>query len=149
MKKVIILLVILLLLGGAGFGGWWFYIKSQDAAAAEEEQKKSHKQPGTVRMSPLSIPVIGTQKTEMFITLMVTLEVESQDLVMDVQHQMPRLVDAFLITLYGSLNEGDMLNGRLVNLIQVKEKLYKAAVKVLGPNIVREVLVQTVTRRML
>lgn len=149
MKKVIILLVILLLLGGAGFGGWWFYIKGQDSAAEEEEKKKSHKQPGNVRISPLSVPVMGEQKIEQFITLMVTLEVESQDLVIQVQQQMPRLIDSFLVTLYGSLNEGDMLNGKLVNLVQVKEKLHKAAVKVLGPDIVRDVLVQTVTRRML
>ncbi|HYD31588.1 MAG TPA: hypothetical protein VEB64_12120 [Azospirillaceae bacterium] len=150
MKKIIFLLVVLLILGGGGYAGYMYlFAPPPDEAAKEEEAKKPKGDPIFVRVAPIVVPVIGKQKAETFLTLVVTLEVDEPGNAALIQAVTPRLIDAFLTALYGALDDGTVLDGKLVAIPMVKQKLQQASDKVMGPNVVRSVLVQTMSRRAL
>ncbi|WP_448203466.1 hypothetical protein [Azospirillum sp. sgz302134] len=149
MVKVIVVLVLgLLLLGGAGYGGWMLYniymVPHDDAPKKEEPPPPVPT--AFVRLAPLVVPTIGAQKVEQFVTVVVTLEVvlEKQPLV---QAYQPKVFDALLTALYGAVDDKSVMNGNLVNITAVKEKLAAAAAKVVGNGVVQNVLVQVVTQR--
>ena len=64
-----------------------------------------------------------------------------------IQPQMPRVVDAFLTTLYIGLSDGTLLDRGLINLDAVKAKLKRASATVLGQDVVQDALVQAVLQR--
>lgn len=101
---------------------------------------------GFVRLPPLVVPVIGPNKVEQFITVVVAMEVVQEKLPI-VQANMPRLSDGFLTALYGAIADKSVMKAGLVNIPAVKEKLVESAAKIVGPGVVINVLVQAVTQR--
>jgi hypothetical protein len=97
-------------------------------------------------MNGIVVPVIGAAKVEQFVTVVVTLEVLAARAPV-VQVNQPRLSDAFLTTLYGALDDRTIMKGSIVDLGAVKEKLIEAAAKTVGPDLVRDVLVQVIMQR--
>jgi len=147
-KAVIVLVLGIALLGGAGYGGWMLYnIYLIPQEGAEKKEEPPPKVPTSfVRITPLVVPVIGHKKVEQFVTIVVTMEVVAEKAPMVQAHQ-PKMVDAFLSTLYGAVDDKSVMTGNLVNIPAVKEKLTEAAAKVVGPGVVQSVLVQVVTQR--
>ncbi len=148
-KAVILLVFGLLLLGGAGFGGWMIYNKyfvEHEEAAPKKEEPPPKPPTGFVRLAPLVVPAIGAQKVEQFVTVVVTLEVVLEKLPI-VQSRQPLVFDRCLTALYAGVDDRSVMNGNLVNIIAVKEKLSAAVAKVVGDGVVQNVLVQVVTQR--
>lgn len=148
-KAVLLLVLGIALLGGAGYGGWMLY--NIYLAPHEGEQPKKEEPPpkvptAFVRMAPLVVPAIGSQRVEQFVTVVVTLEVVAEKLPL-VQAYQPKVFDTLLTTLYGAVDDKSVLTGNLVNIPAVKEKLAAAAAKVVGDGVVQNVLVQVVTQR--
>ncbi|MCG5239166.1 hypothetical protein [Azospirillum doebereinerae] len=147
-KALIVLVLGIVLLGGAGFGGWTLYNKYY--VQHDETPKKVEPPPkpptGFVRLAPLVVPAIGANRVEQFVTVVVTVEVllEKQPMA---QANMTRLTDAFLTAMYGGVADKTVLNGGLINIPAVKDKLVEAGNKVLGAGVVQNVLVQAVTQR--
>ena len=73
--------------------------------------------------------------------------VRDQSAESQVNDRMPRVMDTFLTTLYGAIDEGEMINGSLVDVAGVKKRLQAACDRLLGSDVVKEVLVQTVLQR--
>lgn len=147
MKALIVLAIGLLLLGGAAYGGWTLYNEYIVKKQEEQPPKPAPKPPSAfVRVSPVVVPVIGAQRVEQFVTVVVTLEVNADQQPM-AQANLPRISDAFLRTLYGAADDRSILQGNIVNIPAVKAKLLEAAGKVLGADIVQNVLVQVVVQR--
>jgi flagellar basal body-associated protein FliL len=147
MKALIVLAIGLLLLGGAAFGGWTLY--NEYIVKAEEEQppKPPPKPPSAfVRVNPVVVPLIGDKRVEQFVTVVVTLEVNA-DQQPAAQANLPRIGDAFLTTLYGAVDDRSVLRGNVIDIPAVKAKLLEAAGKVLGADIVQNILVQVVVQR--
>ncbi len=148
-KAILVLVLGIALLGGAGYGGWTLYTTYY--APPEGEEAKAEEPPpkvptSFVRLAPLVVPVIGPRKVEQFVTIVVTLEVIAEKAPM-VSARQPKVVDAFLTTLYGALDDKSVMNGNLVNIPAVKEKLTAAVTRVVGDGVVQTVLVQVVTQR--
>lgn len=148
-KALVVLVLGLLLLGGAGFGGWYLYntyLVPEEGAAKKEEPPPPKPVTGFVRLPPLVVPVIGPNKVEQFVTVVVSMEVVQEKLPI-VQANMPRLSDGFLTALYGAVADKSVMKAGLVNIPAVKEKLMESAGKVVGQGIVINVLIQAVTQR--
>jgi hypothetical protein len=150
MKALFLLLFGLLLLGGAAFGGWTLYNKYMIPPTAEELAKKEAEKPpppvAYVRINPIVVPMIGKDKVEQFVTIVATIEVDATKQPQAAAN-VPRLVDAFISTLYAGVDDKSVMSGPLVSIPALKEKLTAAAAKVLGPDVVQGVLVQVVTQR--
>ncbi|HYH38513.1 MAG TPA: hypothetical protein VD860_09865 [Azospirillum sp.] len=150
MKAIILLLFGLALLGGAAFGGWTLYNKFMTPPTAEELAKKEAEKPpppvAYVRMNPIVVPVLGKEKVEQFVTIVATIEVDAAKQPQAAAN-LPRLIDAFIATMYAGVDDKSLMSGPLINIPAVKDKLTAAAAKVLGPGVVQGVLVQVVTQR--
>ena len=98
--------------------------------------------PVFVNVGPLTVPVLGAERIDQFVTLMVALELSDMITAEGVRAQAPRLTDAFLTTIYGAIASGKVMSGGVLDVPQVKSKLGDAATKVLGKDMVRDVLIQ-------
>jgi len=158
-KIILLIVVCALIFGGGGFvGGWFLFIgRNQlfghgDASAEHKEAPPPKPDPMTetpmfVNIGPLTVPVLGAEKAEQFVTILLALEVADQPTADQVRNLGPRLTDAFLTTLYGSLASGSMFRGGVLDVAQVKSRLVPVTSKVVGQGIVRDVLVQVVNQR--
>jgi flagellar basal body-associated protein FliL len=153
MKGIVLLIVGVILLIGAGVGGWVVYTKFVAPPPNEEAEKAKPPPPPPppvyVRVPPLIVPVIGSQRVEQQITLVVTLQVADQTMAAKVQEKMPWITHTFFTALYGAIDEGAVLSGPLVNIPGVKAKLLSVCNRILGKDVVQEVLVQTLLQRRL
>ncbi len=149
--KALKFLFILLMLGGMGFGGWFAYNKyiNPSDGTAKEAEKPPPPPIVQVRMAPISVSVIGTDRAEQTVSILVSLETEAPQQAM-VKANMPRLSDAFLSTMYIGVNNRQIVRkDGLINISAVKEKLGVAADRVLGPGVVKNILVQSATQHAL
>lgn len=151
MKKIIFLVLALLLLVGGGVGGYllfWQKPAKEGEEHAEAPKKKERTGPPVfAQIGPMIIPVLGAKTVEQNITITVSLEVDDDAAKDIVKAQSPRLVDAYVQALYGGIDKGQVLEGQLLNIPAVKTKLMEATEKVLGPDVVSDVLIQSVNQR--
>ena len=147
--KIVVLLLVALIFGGGGFGAGWFLFANQ----GEKHEKVEAPPPVPagppvfVNVGPLTVPVLGAERIDQFVTLMVALELTDLTSAENVRAQAPRLTDAFLTTVYGAIASGKAMTGGVLDVAQVKLKLNDACVKVLGKGMVRDVLIQIVNQR--
>ena len=99
-----------------------------------------------VELSPLILPVINKQGVTQVISLVVALEVDSQEKADKVTKYQPRLTDAYLSDLYGAFSH-KMPDSGIVPIAYLKERLNAMSTKVLGEHVVKDVLVQVMQNR--
>jgi hypothetical protein len=78
---------------------------------------------------------------------MITLVVAGPEGVAQAQANMPRLHDKFITSLYGIVDDEDVMNGELIDVLRFKAKLLEAAREVLGKEKVYDVLLQTLGQK--
>lgn len=116
-------------------------------AAAGAEDKAEEKKAGTfeyVDMNPLTVPVINEKGVVQQVSLAISLEcaMGKRD---SVNIYKPRLMDAYLRELYGALGSGRaMMQGNIVNVEELKSRLTIVTQRVVGPDLVSDVLLQSV-----
>ncbi|WP_114393711.1 hypothetical protein [Oleisolibacter albus] len=149
MKKIILLVVALLVLIGAAVGGFLLFGPKHGDEQAEAEKKPPEPSgpPVYVNVGPMMIPVINAKRIEQNIVLTVSLQVASESVRDEVADQRPRLIDAYVAALYGSVEQGHVVDGQILNIPEVKQKLVEATGKVLKPGLVQDVLIQSVSQR--
>lgn len=152
MKAIILLFVGLLLLAGAAAGAWWLYQQYWVPPTEETGKPKEPPPPpppgppAYIRVSPIVVPMIGANRVQQFITVVATVEIEASRQPETAGRQ-TQIIDAFITTLYAAVDDRSIMAGNIVNIPVLKEKLTVAARKVLGRDVVHDVLVQVVTQR--
>ncbi len=155
MKKILVIVGVLLLLGGGGAAAWFFYLKDmlagEDAegeALEEELPEEPAGPPVYVEFNPMQVPLLSERGVEQMITLVIALQVRDNGVGDEVIELAPRLNDAYLLELYGSLEQGEvMLENGMIDLSAVKRKLLEASTEVLGDGMIDDILVQMVSQR--
>ena len=151
MKRVIIILVVLLILGGGGAAA--YLVLMGDGEAAVEEGEEAHEPvdvlPVFVEFNPIVLPIVGDGEIIQFVSIVVTLEVGSQDEADRVIAFAPRLNDAYMNALYGRLLASEVMHQGVVDLRRIKSRLIEESNHVLGPDTVRDALIQMVSQRIL
>jgi len=101
-----------------------------------------------VQLDPINLPIITNRGLTQQVSLIVSLEV-AHEKKEDVSVLKPRLTDAYLRDLYGALGAGHaLMNGNLIDVPRVKERLVTVTDKVLGPELkAHDVLLQVVQQR--
>jgi flagellar basal body-associated protein FliL len=131
----------------------------KDAAKGEEDGKSKKPadisggrfagDPVYVHITPITLPVISSTGVEQLVTIALAVEITDFDVADDIHSNMPRVQDALLRALYGGLGNGNLRNGKLVDIDKVKAKTTAALNEVLGPGKIHDVLVEGVSQRML
>ena len=144
MRTIVIAIVALLVLGGGGYFGWQQMVASgpDDGGVDDIPPMGSvDGQPVYLELGPLTAPFVRDGKFAHYVVLIVNLEVGDQDDIDRVRAHMPRLRDAFVVDLHNLATVRNPDQG-LINMRRVKSMLKKTALRVLGPNVVHDVLVQ-------
>ena len=118
-------------------------------AQANEEKKAEGEGPTVVfvELNPLILPVISSRGVTQMVSLVVSVEVDSDEKAEQVKKYSPRLTDAFLSDLYGTFSRQASLNGGEIPIPYLKERLNYLSGKVLGEHVVSDVLLQVMQKR--
>ncbi len=148
MKKLVVILVAALVLGGGCYIGWMQYAAagSSEGAGGGSASAGGGSAPGGdqalfIELEPLTAPFIRDGNFAHYVLLVVNLEVGNKRDIERVREMLPRLRDAFVTELH-ALAATRSPNQRLINVARVKARLIAGTHKVLGPGVVRDVLVQ-------
>jgi len=160
MKLLSTFAFVLMLLGASAGGSYLFFKQSAVASAGpvdeagkarkEERIKKAkHAKADSakvkfVKLEPMVLPIIDGHGVQQLITLVVAIEVSSDNAATNVRNLSPRLQDAFIQDMYGVLNRKASMEGGVLRVDRLKDRLTKASVKVLGEENVNQVLLQVV-----
>lgn len=159
MKKIIIGVLALALIGGGGFGAYTYFMKPAEAAVSDDahvdhkeasSKKKSHDKNAHyefVELDPLILPVIDDSGVSQTISIVIAIEVASAADKAKVEGLAPRLKDAYIQNMYGMLNQHAGMKGGVLQVDKIKEKLNSISNKVLGEDLVQDVLLQVVQQR--
>lgn len=151
MKKIIILILALLVLIGGAAAAYYFLVAKpaheNEAEHKEPEKKVRTGPPVFATIGPMIVPVMGETKATQNIIITVSLEVDDDAARENIRVQSPRLVDAYVQALYGSLDTGQIIDGQILNIPAIKDELKQVTDKVLGPDVVHDVLIQSVSQR--
>jgi flagellar FliL protein len=148
LKKILIPILALLLLAGGGAGAYFFMGKADAAAGPEavKEAKKEGKAEGEktiyVPMQAIILPIIGRDGISQTISMVVSLQVSDQAKADKVKEALPRLADAFLSDMYGNLSSQSAMQGGVIKVSVLKERLAEITKKVMGEDMVQGVLLQ-------
>lgn len=118
-----------------------------DAAQAAGGGKKKTEGPVItyVELDPLLLPIIDDTGITQQVSLIVKLEVENAEKAAELDAIMPKIVDAFVADLYGTLsNQNAMLANGILRLDKIKTRLKTTADKVAGDAMISDVLLQVV-----
>jgi flagellar basal body-associated protein FliL len=158
MRIVIFAVLGVLLLGGAGAGTYFFFMKPAQAAVGETEEhteaKEAHgKDDGHgakmeyVELDPLILPIVDKTGVTQTISLIVMIEVNDSAAAQKVEELAPRLTDAYIQGMYGALNKHEALQGGVVQVGMLKDRLNEITQKVMGDGVANGVLLQVVQQR--
>ncbi len=163
MKYITILLLAMVLIGAGGAGGYFFFQKQAVASLGEEnsmavknkmERDKAARASAEeakklrfVEMEPIILPIIDAQGVSQVVTLTISLEVNSEEHEKYVELLKPRLKDAYIQDMYGVLNRKASMEGGVLKVDDLKERLSRISDKVLGANKVNGILLQAVNQR--
>jgi flagellar protein FliL len=159
MKLVIIGIVAVLLFGGGAGGAYFYFAKPAEAAggpmdeaakaehAAKEAEAAAAPTQEFVQLDALIFPVIGETGVTQTVSLVVSIEVPTKEAAAEVERLAPRLKDAFIQDMYGALNRKDSMEKGVLKVAPLKARLNRVSVKVLGEEMVKDVLLQVIQQR--
>jgi len=116
------------------------------AHAAEDKATEGEAVVHFIELAPLILPVIDQYGSTKTVSLVVAVEVDSQEKADQVTKFTPRLTDAYLSDLYGAFSY-KAPEGGIIPIGYVKKRLNAASTKVLGEEVVSDVLVQVLQSR--
>lgn len=116
------------------------------SAQAKEKAAEGEASILFVELQPLILPVIDQYGSTQTVSLIVAVEVDSQEKADKVTKFSPRLTDAYLSDLYGAFSQ-KAPEGGVIPITYLKKRLNAMSAKVLGDAVVSDVLVQVMQAR--
>jgi flagellar FliL protein len=146
MKKLIfILLPLLLLLGGGGAAAWYFFLRApaegDKTAASAAGEHKSAATAVFVDVGEIIVPVYSRDGKDKLMVVRFELELGEVMPVEEVRYLLPRLRDAYIGTLSTLAGRGELVEESQRNAT-IKHALKLVSDRVLGPDTIRDVLIQ-------
>lgn len=150
LKKILVPLLALLLLAGGGAGAYFYFGKSEAVASVGEQaaEKKDEGKEGEVpaityvELDPIILPIIDRNGISQTISMVVSVQVADELKAEEVRQKMPRLADAYLSDMYGTLSKQSSMEGGVIKVSMLKSRLTGITHKVLGEGVAEDVLLQ-------
>jgi hypothetical protein len=146
MKKIVIAFAMLLMLSGGAISvmktmGLGPFAKSEGEAA---EARMLSEPPRFIEMGLLLIPIFSGDRVITTIQIQIKLETKGTEREAKINKLMPRINDLFLRDLYAFIPRLVKKEGK-IRAIVIKKRLEMLATKVAGPDLISNVLVQSIT----
>ena len=144
--RILIIIVAFLAVAGGG-GGWWYYNNQNAENEAQAAELEKDPELTYVELDPLHLPVITEKGVTQNISLIIALEVDSSDDADKVNANKPKLVDAYLSDMYGVMGQKKIMKDGVLQVDLVRKRLAYVTRKVLGEDVVSNVLLQLISQR--
>ncbi len=105
--------------------------------------------PVYVHLAPMVMPIINENGVEQLVTIVIDIQVKDFDTADLLHSNMPKVMDTIMRALYGGLGDGNLRNGKLVDITKIKNKTTRALKEVITGDGIKDVLIQGVSQRML
>lgn len=145
MKRLLPIIIVLVVLAGAGVG--YFLVFGGGHTASAEPEPVPQTPPVYVEFNPILLPIVGDGRVDQMVNIVFALEVADQEAANRAIALAPRLNDAFLQALYGTLHRREVMHDGVLDLTAIKRRLIEESNRVLGEGVVRDVLVQMVSQQ--
>ena len=158
MRTVVFIIFALLVLGGGVAGGYFYFHHPANAAGGEGDDNVTDRQRADSRSSvnhsfveldPLMLPVINERGARQMVSIVVVIEVSDERKAASVERMAPRLKDAFIQDMYGILSHQAAMRDGVVQVGIVKQRLNKVSRRIMGDDMIEDVLLQVVQQRRL
>ena len=146
MKRLIPVVFLLPLLLSAGTVAYFGPVVPA-ALAASSGGEADPDAPVYVEFNPIMLPIVGDDRVEQIISIVIALEMVDQEAADRVVALAPRLNDAYLQALYGTLHADNVIVNGVVDLRVIKRELVRESNHVMGHGVVLDALVQMVSQR--
>ncbi len=101
-----------------------------------------------VELDPLMLPIVDDNGVSQTINLVIALEVKDVSTAEKVKILQPKLTDAFIMDMYGVLNRHAAMQGGVLQVSIIKDRLNKVSDEIMGDaDSVHDVLLQVVQQR--
>ncbi len=161
MKFALMALGAVFLLGIGAGGAYFFFDKPAEASVGPvDESKKAEKkveldkegnpivqQAQFIQMDPMVLPVIDENGIDQVVSLVISLEVPDAETAVEVKRMGPKLKDAYIQDMYGSLSREVAMQNGVVQVGYIKDRLNRTTAKVMGDKKINDVLLQVVQQR--
>lgn len=148
MRLAFIIFMGLFILVGAGAGYFMFIDKSYAASSVaknlDKDAKAAEKEILYVQLDPLIFPIISHNGISQTVSIIVKLEVDDETAMSNVSSSKPRLTDAFISDMYGSLSRQASLHGGTVKASTLKRRLERVSKKLMGEGVISDVVLKIV-----
>lgn len=102
-----------------------------------------------LQLDPLNLPIVTDEGVSQQVSLVISLEMKFGNLD-KVKLYQPKLADAYIQDLYGMLGMGHgLMQGNVLDVKLIKDRLALVTTNILGPDMVKDVLLQVVQQRRL
>jgi len=137
-----------LLLLGCGAGAY-FYMGRSEASTGDAKQEAKAKPAESeggkityVAVPAIVLPIIDRNGISQTISLVVSLQVNNEERAKEVENNLPRLSDAYLSDMYGTLSQKAAMEYGVIKVSTLKARLIEITTKVMGKDAVDGVLLQ-------
>ncbi|MAS87925.1 MAG: flagellar basal body-associated FliL family protein [Micavibrio sp.] len=127
-----------------------FVVLSFSSPAMAESKKAEGAEvsgPVFVELDRLTVPIINQNGISQTVSMLITVEAQDQAMADKITNMKPRLKDAFIQDMYGAFSRQAALQGGVIKVDVIKARLNKVSQKVMGPDIISDVLLQAVMQR--
>jgi flagellar basal body-associated protein FliL len=129
------------------FTGLVFAFLVSTDAMAKDKSSDGESAIQFIELNPLILPIISERGVTQMVSLVVSVEVDSEEKANQVRKYQPRLTDAFLSDLYGTFSAHAARSGGQIPIPYLKQRLNALSGKVLGDHVVNDVLLQVMQKR--
>jgi len=105
--------------------------------------------PVYLHLAPITLPIITDYGAQQIVTMLIDLNTKDTPTAEEMKKQMPKLKDALLQSLYGSLADGSVRNAQALDIVKIKAKIMETLNTVYEEGAVKDVFVQAVSQRKL
>jgi flagellar basal body-associated protein FliL len=118
-----------------------------DKGASNQLEELSLDYGAFIALDPLTLPIVDDLGITQMVSMTIVVEAKSERYRDIVRNVTPRLKDAYIQELYGVLHQDQAMNNGIVNAKMLKKEILRITIKVLGADVVNDVLLQGVNQR--
>ncbi len=148
MKRLIGILAAVMVMAVSGGAVWFFFLQAETPFGGEEEatQTAVEAQVELIEFEPITVPIIQDRQVKKYVMIQFTLEMVNAEAKKYAERRMPRLQNALFLTVWGYFSN-QPAGQTAINISQVKSRLQRANDKVLGPGLVKGVIIKNAVER--
>jgi flagellar FliL protein len=142
MTRFLVPLLGLFLLTGSAVAGYALSASPAYASEKASEGKEGEPKISFIAMDPIILPIIDRDGVTQTISLVVSLQVGNAADADEVKANLPRLTDAYLSDMYGTLSAKSAMQSGVIKVSMLKARLVKISQAVMGKDKINDVLLQ-------